>query len=142
MKSLAKAMLIVGVGSALLFAQNVEKNYNFNKKEKFEHKDCFGVDLNLTESQKSMLYQLKSELKTNMQYLKSNFQNPLKEALSDGSFNKAKYIEIMNNNHQKMVELKAKYEELKYNVLNDEQKKLLKERLDANNQGFCHMKGF
>lgn len=100
-----------------------------NKNEKKEHKEPILTlikELNLSDEQKTKIKDIMVESRKNIK--------SVNEAFSKNSFDKEKYIDIMNQKRENMLKSKADTIEKVYSLLNEQQKEQLKVLMDLKNQ--------
>jgi Spy/CpxP family protein refolding chaperone len=130
MKKLKVAILTLALGVGLVgnsFAMGdaPEKPYKMEKMaEKHErHLEKLKQELNLTDEQFNQIKEIKKQEKEEIKnFFVKEHKNCLLEATKSGKFDKEVFQKTMLENAKKMSEIKAKYLEKMFNVLNDEQR--------------------
>ena len=130
MKKLKVVMLTLALGIGLVgnsFAMGdaPEKPYKMEKMaERHErHLEKLKQELNLTDEQFNQIKEIKKQEKEEIKnFFAKEHKNPLLEATKSGKFDKEVFQKTMVENAKKMSEIKAKYLEKMFNVLNDEQR--------------------
>ena len=99
------------------------------------HKHGFFAELKylkLTTDQKNQIHSIMQDEMKSMPHLS--------DAFSDNGFDKAKYIQIEQQKRDKMIERKADMIEKIYNILDDSQKKALKQQMLKHQEHSWHCK--
>ncbi len=127
MKKLVLSMLI-GLGlitTGFVKAEPMGKTGMAHKEYRQErHLENLKTKLNLCDEQFKQIKEIKKQEKEEIKnFFKNEHKNPLIEATKSGNFDKETFQKTMLENAKKMSEIKAKYMEKMFNVLNDEQKK-------------------
>jgi Spy/CpxP family protein refolding chaperone len=130
MRKLKVAMLTLALGVGLVgnsFAMGdaPEKPYQMEKmSEKHErHLEKLKQELNLTDEQFNQIKEIKKQEKEEIKnFFAKEHKNPLLEATKSGKFDKEVFQKTMVENVKKISEIKAKYLEKMFNVLNEQQK--------------------
>ncbi|WP_297887832.1 Spy/CpxP family protein refolding chaperone [Sulfurihydrogenibium sp.] len=102
------------------------------KQEK--HLEKLKKELNLTDQQVQQWKEIKKAENEEMRNLMKEHKNPFLEATKSGNFDKEVFKNTVLENAKRMSEIKAKYMEKLFSILNDEQKKkfiqIMKEKFD------------
>lgn len=113
------------VGNSFAMGDVPEKPYETEKmSEKHEkHLEKLKQELNLTDEQFNQIKEIKKQEKEEIKnFLAKEHKNSLLEATKSGKFDKEVFQKTMLENAKKMSEIRAKYLEKMFNILNDDQR--------------------
>jgi len=91
--------------------------------------------IELSSSQQDELSQLRSELRTSVQSLKTTYTNPTIAATENGTFDTNAFAGAANTISNASVTLRADYKKLMYNVLTADQQKVYVENITKISEG-------
>ncbi|RXK00729.1 hypothetical protein CRV02_08660 [Arcobacter sp. CECT 8989] len=133
------SMALATVLATGLYAKgNCDRGCDYNKSSKMMKKShkggfmSFVYNLDLDDKQKEQIQTIKKEM------MKKRFAKK-DSAFTATDFDKEKYIQLMKQKRENMIESKAEMIDKIYKVLNKDQKKQLKEMMDKRKERFSSM---
>jgi len=91
--------------------------------------------IELSSAQQDELSQLRSELRTSVQSLKTTYTNPTIAATENGTFDTNAFVGAANTISNASATLRADYKKLMYNVLTADQQKVYVENITTISEG-------
>ncbi|MDM7274058.1 Spy/CpxP family protein refolding chaperone [Sulfurihydrogenibium azorense] len=131
MKKLITAVLLAA--SFMAGANYTANAYDYHQKQE-RYIEKLQKELNLTQDQVEKIKQIKQAQREEMKEFMKQHKNPVLEATKNGNFDKEAFKNTVVENAKNMAEIRAKYLEKMFSVLNEDQKKkfieIMKERVD------------
>lgn len=131
MKKLITAVL---VAASFMAGANYTANAHEHNQKQEKYIEKLQKDLNLTQEQVEKIKQLKQAEREEMKEFMKQHKNPVLEATKNGNFDKEVFKNTVVENAKKMAEMRAKYLEKMFSILNEDQKKkfleIMKERIE------------